>query len=471
MNGLMKLKLPLLLALMIHLGHCCMNNFDSFPPKIWRKYKGMYATNIFIAPKQPLRNWTLKLEFQQPLVNSVKPSKGLIESENKEKSIVVLRSKDKDSFVRHEDQIILSVTFHKKIDGAVIRCAEFCGYLGNSEENICQMKGDLEKRGRKKKRKSSKKRKNKGKNNRSRKNRYMFDEKTTPICLNNFVYSYRTQWHQGRYWYTSANIKPNFKYPIKDWFLRMEFAEPLAQNIDVWNAQADSNTVGKKSIILKAKHWNTVLRNLNLDYHVAFRKKQGENHLLCAEFCGIELGTGRKICQNEVVTTQPTTTTTTTPPGQYNCLDNIVYHYRNQWSQGRYWRTSATIKPNFKYPLKDWSLRMEFAEPLAQNIAVWNADAVSNTKGHKSIILRAKNWNKVLDNLILDYQVTFSHKQGRNHLLCAEFCGKVPGTVKNICEKKSTTTPPTTTTSSTTTTTTTPTTTTTTTTAETKTTE
>ena len=197
------MKLLPLLALMIHLGHCCLNNFDSAPPKIWRKFKGIYTTNIFITPKQSLRNWTLKLVFQQPLVNSIKTSKGLIESENKEKTIVVLKSKNEDSLIKDENEIMLSVAFQEKIDGAVIKCAEFCGYLkDNEDENICQIDGDLEKRSKKSKKKESKKgKKNKRKKNKEtkikkKKYRYMSDDTTkspSPKCLNNIVFDYRTQ--------------------------------------------------------------------------------------------------------------------------------------------------------------------------------------------------------------------------------------------------------------------------------------
>ena len=325
MDGMVRLLL--LSTLIVHLSHCCLTNFDSLPPRTWRKYKDVYITNIFITPKQSLRNWTLKLEFLQPLANPIKPSKGIVENENKQMSMVVLKSKDEQTFVKQGDRIMLGVSFKEKIDGEIVKYIEFCGYLEDSEENICQMDEDLEKRGkgqnkgdkeRKSKNKSCKHEKERGKGKikkekQHKKNKYLPKDRkiTTPKqrknCLNNIIYDFKSEWRYGKYWRTSAMIKPNFNYPLKDWYIRMEFKDPLAQNIAVWNAQADPITRGKKTIILKAKHWNKISNNLNLNYQVVFRKKQGKNQLQCAEICGIVPSTRRNICQNKETTAPPTT--------------------------------------------------------------------------------------------------------------------------------------------------------------------
>ena len=59
---------------------------------------------------------------QKPLEGG-RPFKGLVESENKEKKIVVLKLKNEDSLIKDENRVMLRVAFQEKIEGAIIKCS------------------------------------------------------------------------------------------------------------------------------------------------------------------------------------------------------------------------------------------------------------------------------------------------------------------------------------------------------------
>ena len=69
-----------------------------------------------------------------------------------------------------------------------------------------------------------------------------------------------------------------------------------------------------------------------------------------------------------------------------SCLQNYHYRFISEWPEAGNWKTSAHIKPNFPYWLRNWEIRIEFNEPLATDMTTWITEGLKDTKGKHKVV-------------------------------------------------------------------------------------
>ena len=150
---------------------------------------------------------------------------------------------------------------------------------------------------------------------------------------------------------------------------------------------------------------------------IAFFKEEQRNLVKCVEICGIDTKTNTNICKQ--------------------CLDNFHEEFVNDWFDGNNWKITSRIKPNFQYNLKDWVLRMEFKGKLIEDMKTWITVGDENTSGKKTVILTAEPWNAILEpsKFLMTYEVGFEQRYGKEHLICAQFCGQRTDNNEFICQE------------------------------------
>ncbi|XP_066912939.1 uncharacterized protein [Clytia hemisphaerica] len=120
------------------------------------------------------------------------------------------------------------------------------------------------------------------------------------------------------------------------------------------------------------------------------------------------------------------------------CLNNYQYQFTSEWKKGQGYRTNAIIKTNFNYPLKDWTLEIEFDQPLLQPLTSWVTKGDKGRRGQSTVKLTPEHYNKILNQwntrFEMSYFVDFKNRQGRNHIVCAQFCGTRTDTGEKICD-------------------------------------
>jgi len=124
-----------------------------------------------------------------------------------------------------------------------------------------------------------------------------------------------------------------------------------------------------------------------------------------------------------------------------NGFRSAYYQVLSSWHDGRYWKHDVTIKSRFKGSLHSWELQLQFAEPLMTSIETWNAQPFYINS--RNVVLKPLPHNRVIGKRFrLSYIAGFQNKLGRNHLICATFCGISLETSKSICDTAITTQPP-----------------------------
>ena len=126
------------------------------------------------------------------------------------------------------------------------------------------------------------------------------------------------------------------------------------------------------------------------------------------------------------------------------CLNNYQYQFTSEWKHGQGYRTNAIIKTDFNYPLKDWTLEIEFKQPLLQPMTTWVTKGDKGRSGQSKVKLTAEHYNKVLNQwnsqFEMSYFVDFKNRQGRDQIVCAQFCGTRSDTGEEICDAAQVTT-------------------------------
>uniref|UniRef100_A0A7M5UKP5 Endoglucanase n=1 Tax=Clytia hemisphaerica TaxID=252671 RepID=A0A7M5UKP5_9CNID len=119
------------------------------------------------------------------------------------------------------------------------------------------------------------------------------------------------------------------------------------------------------------------------------------------------------------------------------CLNNYNYKFQNEWAANGGWKTNGVLKPNFNYRLRNWRLEIEFAQPLIRDFETVVTKGWKGSSGKSNTILTAVAWNKILNGqspFEMSYFVVFKNRQGRNHIVCAQFCGTRTDTGEKICD-------------------------------------
>jgi len=120
------------------------------------------------------------------------------------------------------------------------------------------------------------------------------------------------------------------------------------------------------------------------------------------------------------------------------CLDNYRMVSSNRpWTDRGSVHYQTVIAPNYRGSggIKDWTLRINFTAPLAEDLETWNMLGYENSIGKTSVVLTAEyDWNqKINRHQNFEFIAAFEEYQLPSHLKCIEFCG-VLDSGENTCD-------------------------------------
>ena len=123
----------------------------------------------------------------------------------------------------------------------------------------------------------------------------------------------------------------------------------------------------------------------------------------------------------------------------FACQSNFNFNQDpHEWPENGLWKTNVYIKLKNHLQLKDWTLRLEFYDPLARDIEVASDKSGNVGTASQTVVnlspLAPRTSRYLHAGVVIWYRATFASQQStRGHLKCAQFCGQRTDTGAEIC--------------------------------------